>query len=172
VTPSAPEPNSQPQRSPEDRNLATSANNSALNSAANLPALSAEDLAQELKDHRFEQVLGTLLRTGVVVSSAIVLGGACIYLSRHLGEPANYRVFHGEPTEFRTIPGVLNGVRHGRGRGFIQLGLLFLIATPILRVAFSVVGFAIERDRMYVIFTLIVLAVLLYSLLGSGGLGL
>jgi len=35
-------------------------------------------------------------------------------------------------------------------------------------VALSVVGFAIERDRMYVAFTLIVLAILLYSLLGSG----
>jgi uncharacterized membrane protein len=50
----------------------------------------------------------------------------------------------------------------------IQLGLLLLIATPIVRVAFSMVGFAIERDRMYVAFTLIVLAILLYSLLGSG----
>jgi uncharacterized membrane protein len=46
--------------------------------------------------------------------------------------------------------------------------LLFLIATPIVRVAFSIVGFAMERDRMYVVFTLIVLAILLYSLLGSG----
>jgi uncharacterized membrane protein len=57
---------------------------------------------------------------------------------------------------------------NGRGRGLIQLGLLFLIATPIARVGFSIVGFALERDRMYVIFTLIVLAILLYSLLGSG----
>jgi uncharacterized membrane protein len=57
---------------------------------------------------------------------------------------------------------------NGRGRGLIQLGLLLLIATPIARVAFSIVGFAIERDRMYVVFTLIVLAILLFSLLGSG----
>ncbi len=57
---------------------------------------------------------------------------------------------------------------NGRGQGLIQLGLLLLIATPIARVALSVVGFAIERDRMYVAFTLIVLAILLYSLLGSG----
>jgi uncharacterized membrane protein len=63
---------------------------------------------------------------------------------------------------------VVHSVINGRGRGLIQLGLLFLIATPIARVAFSVVGFAIERDRMYVVFTVIVLAILLYSLLGSG----
>jgi uncharacterized membrane protein len=62
----------------------------------------------------------------------------------------------------------LHSIIHERGRSLIQLGLLLLIATPIARVVFSIVGFAIERDRMYVAFTLIVLAVLLYSLLGSG----
>jgi uncharacterized membrane protein len=50
----------------------------------------------------------------------------------------------------------------------IQLGLLFLIATPIARVAFSIAGFAVERDWMYVGFTVIVLVILLYSFLGSG----
>ncbi len=115
-----------------------------------------------------EVILGNLLRTGVLISAAVVLAGACVYLSRHAHEPADYRVFQGEPSEFRTIPGVVHSVIHGRGRGLIQLGLLLLIATPIARVAFSIVGFAIERDRLYVAFTLIVLAVLLYSLLGSG----
>jgi len=119
-------------------------------------------------DHRIEVILGNLLRAGVLLSAAVVLSGACVYLSRHAHEPADYRIFRGEPSEFRTIPGVIHSVLNGRGRGLIQLGLLLLIATPIARVAFSVVGFAIERDRMYVAFTLIVLAILLYSLLGSG----
>jgi uncharacterized membrane protein len=119
-------------------------------------------------DHRMEVILGNLLRTGVVFAAAVVFIGACIYLARHAHELANYRVFTGEPWEFRTISGVIHSVIHIRGRGFIQLGLLLLIATPIARVAFSVVGFALERDRMYVVFTLIVLAILLYSLLGSG----
>jgi uncharacterized membrane protein len=51
----------------------------------------------------------------------------------------------------------------------IQLGLLLLIATPVARVAFSVVAFVLERDRMYVGITLLVLAVLLFSLLGGHG---
>jgi uncharacterized membrane protein len=63
---------------------------------------------------------------------------------------------------------VLQSVMHGRGRGLIQLGLLFLIATPIARVCLSVVGFSIERDRLYIVCTLIVLAILLYSFVGSG----
>jgi len=123
---------------------------------------------QPWRDRRIEVILGNLLRTGVLISAAVVLLGACIYLSRHSHEPADYRVFRGEPSEYRTIPGVIQSVINGRGRGIIQLGLLLLIATPIARVAFSIVGFAIEGDRMYVAFTVIVLAILLYSLLGSG----
>jgi uncharacterized membrane protein len=123
---------------------------------------------QPWRDRRLEIILGNLLRTGVLLSAAVVLSGACVYLYRHAHEKADYRVFLGEPSEFRTIPGVIRSVMNGRGRGLIQLGLLFLIATPIARVAFSIVGFALERDRMYVAFTLIVLAILLYSLLGSG----
>jgi uncharacterized membrane protein len=114
-----------------------------------------------------EVILGNLLRAGVLISAAIVLAGACVYLFRHAHEKADYRVFRGEPSEFRTIPGVIQSVLHGRGRGLIQLGLLFLIATPIARVTFSIAGFALERDRMYVIFTVIVLCILLFSLLGS-----
>ncbi len=123
---------------------------------------------QPWDDHPIEVILGNLLRAGVLISAAVVLWGACIYLFRHGHEPADYRVFRGEPSEFRTIPGVIQSVISGRGRGLIQLGLLLLIATPIARVAFSIIGFAMERDRMYVAFTLIVLAILLYSLLGSG----
>jgi len=123
---------------------------------------------QPWRDRRIELILGNLLRTGVLLSAAVVLCGAAIYLARHAHEPANYRVFRGEPSDLRTISGVLHSIIHERGRSLIQLGLLLLIATPIARVVFSIVGFAIERDRMYVAFTLIVLAVLLYSLLGSG----
>ncbi|MGO9862845.1 MAG: DUF1634 domain-containing protein [Terriglobales bacterium] len=123
---------------------------------------------QPWKDRRIEVVLGNLLRAGVLISAAVVLWGASIYLFRHGHEPANYRVFKGEPSEIRTIPGVVRSVMNGQGRGWIQLGLLLLIATPIARVASSIVGFALERDRLYVAFTLFVLAVLLYSLFGSG----
>ena len=123
---------------------------------------------QPWRDRRMEVILGNLLRSGVLFSAAVVLAGACIYLFRHGHEPADYRIFRGEPSDFRTIPGVIRSAMGGHGRGLIQLGLLFLIATPIARVALSIVGFAIERDRMYVVFTVIVLAILLYSLLGSG----
>src|SRR5271157_3498899 len=130
--------------------------------------LQPQPQAQPWDDHWIEVILGNLLRTGVLISAAVVLWGASIYLFRHAHEPADYRIFRGEPSEFRTIPGVIRSVMNGQGRGWIQLGLLLLIATPIARVASSIVGFALERDRLYVAFTLIVFVILLYSLLGSG----
>ena len=47
------------------------------------------------------------------------------------------------------------------------MGLLLLVATPVMRVIFSAAAFAFQGDRTYVIITLIVLAVLSYSLLGG-----
>ena len=118
-------------------------------------------------DKRIENILGNLLRAGVVFSAFIVLCGALVYLARHGREPADYTVFHGEPSELRRVPGVVRDAMDLSGRGIIQMGLLFLIATPVARVIFSIWGFAAERDRMYVVFTVIVLAILIFSLVGS-----
>lgn len=119
-------------------------------------------------DQRMEIVIGKLLRTGVLLSAFVVLVGAGIYLVGHGGSPVGYHVFRGEPTNLRDLRGVLHDVLTLGGRGVIQFGLLLLIATPVARVAFSVLGFARERDYMYVAFTLIVLFVLLYSIFWSG----
>ena len=58
----------------------------------------------------------------------------------------------------KTASGIVHGAAHGSGLSTIQLGLLLLIATPVARVIFAAVGFAIERDYLYVGITLVVLA--------------
>jgi uncharacterized membrane protein len=118
-------------------------------------------------DERVEQILGNLLRIGVTIAAAVVTVGGVIYLLRHgLGFP-QYHVFRGEPTDLRSLRGILSEVRSFHGRGVIQFGLLLLIATPVARVVFSVIAFALERDYVYVAVTLIVLAVLVFSLAGG-----
>lgn len=118
-------------------------------------------------DQRMEDVLGNLLRAGVLLSALVVSIGGAIYLWRHGHSPVNFRVFRGEPADLRDVRGIIRDAVRLHSRGIIQLGLLLLIATPITRVAFSIFGFAQERDRMYVVFTVIVFLILLYSLLGS-----
>lgn len=115
-------------------------------------------------DEQVEQVVGNLLRVGVIISAAVVLVGGIIYLTRHGTDETDLKVFHGEPADLRTPVGVIEDALTLQGRGLIQLGLLLLIATPVARVAFSVWAFARQRDRTYVLVTLTVLGVLLFSL--------
>jgi uncharacterized membrane protein len=118
-------------------------------------------------DRRMEMVIGNLLRFGVGISALVVSFGAVIYLVRHGHSPTDYRVFRGEPSDLRSVGGILRDALALRGTGIIQLGLLLLIATPVARVAFSIFGFAEEHDRLYVVVASIVLLVLAYSLIGS-----
>ncbi|MHC5932918.1 DUF1634 domain-containing protein [Nostoc sp.] len=118
-------------------------------------------------EQRFEQFIGNLLRVGVILATALVLVGGILYLIRHGTEVPNYQFFRGEPAEFRTPDGVKTSILSGRNRGIIQLGLLLLIATPVVRVVFSLLAFVRLKDYTYVIVTLIVLIGLIYSLIGG-----
>jgi uncharacterized membrane protein len=120
-----------------------------------------------ITDASIERMVSVLLRTGVVISGVIVFFGGMYYLARHGYERADYRTFHGEPSIDRLAGQIFAGALAFRGRSIIQLGLLLLIATPIARVAFSLVAFALERDRTYVVITAIVLTILLYSLISG-----
>src|SRR2546429_525814 len=116
-------------------------------------------------DERVERVMGNLLRAGVIAAAVVVTAGGLVYLARHGTEPVELHAFRGEPPDLRTLPGIARDAADLRGRGLIQAGLVLLIATPVARVIFSVFAFARQRDRTYVVITLIVLAVLAYSLL-------
>jgi len=120
-----------------------------------------------MTDNQVEQIIGKLLRFGVTAAGMIVLVGGIVYLARHGTSAPNYGVFRGEPADLRSVTGIVKEALSIRGRGLIQLGLLLLIATPVARVAFSVFAFARQGDRTFVVVTLIVLAVLLYSLFGG-----
>lgn len=116
------------------------------------------------QDRRVDEIIGTLLRTGVILAASVVFVGAIFYLARYGGGPTHYGVFQGEPTDLRHVSAIFRDALALHARGIIQLGLLILIATPVARVAFTVFAFAYERDWTYVIVTLVVLALLLYSL--------
>ena len=100
----------------------------------------------------------------MVLAASVVLFGGVLYLIRHGGEQPDDKVFHGEPTDLRSPIGTVHDALGLSARGIIQLGLLLLVATPVARVGFSAIGFLRERDFTYVILTLIVLTVLLFSL--------
>ncbi|HTS74784.1 MAG TPA: DUF1634 domain-containing protein [Bryobacteraceae bacterium] len=120
-----------------------------------------------MTDIRLEKMVSWVLRTGVMIAAAVVLGGGACYVLGHAEQESGAHKFQGEPAQYRHVGEMAGAALGGDCRAIIQFGLLLLIATPVLRVALSLVGFAAERDRTYVIVTAIVLGILLFSLTGK-----
>lgn len=121
-----------------------------------------------VSDEEVEQIIGRLLQLGVLVAALVVVVGAVLLLGRHGGAPASYAVFHAEPTPLRSIAGIIHAAFSGDATGIVQFGLLLLILTPIVRVAFTLVAFVLQRDGTYIVVTAIVLALLLFGLVFGG----
>lgn len=111
---------------------------------------------------RFRIVVSTVLLIGV--STAAVLVGAGFVAALAVGWQGSLL---GQPmstapnTDFGQLT---SGLAALRPVAITQLGLVVLLATPVMRVAASVVGFALEEDWLYTLITLAVLAILLTSI--------
>ena len=114
-------------------------------------------------ENQFDTMLGNVLRAGVLVSAAVVAWGGVVYLSDPAAFTPDYHVFRSEPGNLRSASGIISDAKTLNGRGLIQFGVLVLIATPIARVVCSVIGFARQRDWLYVGVTVVVLMLLIYS---------
>jgi uncharacterized membrane protein len=102
----------------------------------------------------------------VLLAGGFVLLGGMLFVVRHGGERPDYSHFGGEPDDLTQVSGVMRAALAFRPRGLIQFGLLILLATPVVRVAVSLVTFLRERDRLYATLTAVVLLILLLSLSG------
>jgi uncharacterized membrane protein len=118
-------------------------------------------------DYRVEQIIGNLLRTGVILAVSVMLAGGIYYLSRHANDPSGHHTFEPEkvPLYLKDMGEIVTAAVQGNSLAIMQVGLLLLILTPVARVVFTVFAFLWERDYLYLVITLIVLSILLYSLL-------
>ena len=119
-----------------------------------------------ITDTAIERNMGRLLQWGVLISALVMLSGAALYLKRRGLETPHYSLFQGVPREFKSPAAIWRGALNLRARAIIQFGVLLMIATPVMRVVFAVVGFLIERDWLYTVISAIVLALLSYALFG------
>jgi len=124
-------------------------------------------MSTDPSEQKFENTIGNLLRAGVISAATVVLAGGLWHLLTAGSQLVSYSKFRGEPPELRSPGAMLSDLFSGDSRALIQLGLLLLIATPVARVVFSLIGFVVRKDLLYVVVTIIVLAALLFSL--SGG---
>lgn len=122
---------------------------------------------------RTERLISRVLRTGVYTSLTLISAGTLLSFARggYGGQPADLARLTGPGGAFpRTLGWFTHGLATLDGQAVIVAGLLILILTPIVRVTVSLVGFARERDRTYVLITAAVLALLVLSFaLGKAG---
>jgi uncharacterized membrane protein len=118
-----------------------------------------------MDDRRLETIIGNLLRAGTLLAAAVVSVGGVFYLFEHHQDRVSYHIFKAGGAETRTLAGVVQSAAHLKSEGLIQLGLLLLIATPVARVVLAVIGFSLERDKLYAAISLIVLTILVLSLM-------
>lgn len=123
-----------------------------------------EAVLRDSRDERIELVIGRLLQFGVLAAAIVVVTGGILLLAQYGHLPANFQQFRGEDPTLRSVGGIIRAALNGDSRAIVQLGLVLLIATPTARVALTLGAFIIQRDRLYILTTSIVLALLLYGL--------
>jgi uncharacterized membrane protein len=97
-----------------------------------------------------ERMVSRVLGIGIAVSVSLMLAGLVLSLISGEGMPGHVVPF----------TDLLPGLADADPAAYLSLGLLVLVATPFVRVGGSVVTFARERDRRYVLVTAVVLAVM------------
>ena len=132
--------------------------------------MSSADRAKEAESDaevRMELLIGRLLQAGVLLAAVVVLVGGVMLLIQFGSATAAFSAFHGEPEQLRSLGGIIRAAVAADSRGIVQLGLVLLIITPLARVALTLIAFVVQRDRIFIAVTSLVLAILLYGLLWS-----
>jgi uncharacterized protein len=112
-------------------------------------------------------MIGWTLRGGVILSATIILFGFILLLVQ-IGEQPGFAMSIGSFPH--SLGQVWSGLLVLHPQAIIVTGLLLLIVTPVITVTTSLVAFAVERDRRFVVIACVVLAILLASMLiGKGG---
>lgn len=114
-------------------------------------------------------VIGNVLRYGTLLSAAVTFFGVLLLLTQNdlSGSATSISYLDQIPHDGIdvSIQGLVGGLGTFSPYSWIELGVLLLIATPVSRVFASALLFAAERDRLYVLVTSVVLALLLFSML-------
>lgn len=127
-----------------------------------------------MKSRVVETVISAILRGGVAISITIVAIGIAISFVHHRdyfsSRPALGKLIDPRAEYTASLSSVIKGAREGRGQSIVMIGILVLIATPVVRVATSIILFAVERDFLYAGITSVVLLLLLMSFaIGAAG---
>lgn len=114
------------------------------------------------------RVISWQLRIGLVVSLVLIVTFLALYAARNDPESLDHVVAHNPILSFLSGSGLLAGLVAFRPEAYLTVGVLVLIATPVLRVATGLHYFHQNRERSMALVTGTVLALLLLGLFVFG----
>lgn len=114
-----------------------------------------------------ELLISNLLRSSVLLSLVVIVIGTVVTFVDHPEFLSSRRALGQLVNPGTSLPHTLEAVGRGlealQGDAIVTLGLLLLIATPVVRVGISIFAFIYERDRVYTFITLTVFCLLILS---------
>jgi uncharacterized membrane protein len=121
----------------------------------------------EARVRRVELIISNLLRGGVIVSLVLIVLGTLVSFARHPEYLSNRAALQRLTEPGAAFPHTLSDVFAGlgalQGEAIVTIGLLLLIATPVIRVGVSIFAFIYQHDRTYTLITVVVFCLLLLS---------
>lgn len=107
--------------------------------------------------------VGNLLRLGVILSVTTSLIGFIKLFLEGFKMPKDYSFLNMGTSSEKVWGQFWNSLCKGEGMAIIQLGILMLIFTPLMRIIFALIGYLKEKDYTYVIISSIVLVIMIIS---------
>jgi len=119
---------------------------------------------REDADRRLAGRIGVLLRVGVLLSAVVTLAGGVLLLLAHGGAPADLATYPRPTPPPSGLRAILLGALALDPRAVTQLGIALLVATPVSRVALTLVDYIRRRDRAYAALSGLVLLLLVLGM--------
>jgi uncharacterized membrane protein len=109
-----------------------------------------------------QDMIGIVLLMGTLISAVIVILGGLFYLLQY-GNENMHTEFLQSDTYQLSIKQLWQMALSFSSKGIIMLGLLSLVMTQIVRVALLTWFYMILRDYWFILFSVFILIVLIYS---------
>lgn len=120
-------------------------------------------MRKNFTDVDLNRSVGNLLRLGVILSVATSLIGFIKLFMEGFKMPKKYTSLDMGSSSEKVWSMFWNSLCKGEGMAIIQLGILLLIFTPLVRIIFALIGYLKEKDYLYVVISSIVLAIMAVS---------
>ena len=120
-------------------------------------------MKKNFTDVDLNRSVGNLLRLGVLLSVITSIIGFIKLFTDGFVMPKKYTLLDMGTSSEKVWGLFWRSLMKGEGMAIIQLGILMLILTPLMRIIFALIGYLKEKDYTYVIISSIVLIIMIIS---------